>query len=116
MKIIKFRSAHYTFKGDFSHFSYWGEIDHKGDLSKDCFVSPSSSSTTNREFEDQYVGRIDNKGNEIFEGDIVNADGLIAPVIYSDLWCEFRLVGGFSVGWYADIEVIDNVHQKEKES
>lgn len=111
MRYIKYRSVHYNFNKEFSHFSYWGNIDNKYLFSGDCFTSPSSSSGTNRKCEEQFTGRFDSNQNEIYVGDIVVADGLKAVVIFSDRWCEFKLVGANSVGWYDTITVVGNIHE-----
>ena len=45
------------------------------------------------------------------EGDIVESEGLIAPVIYSGRWAEFKVQAANSLGWYTSIEVIGNIHE-----
>lgn len=59
----------------------------------------------------QSTGRVDDTGKEVFENDIVNADGLIAQVIYSDRWSEFKLVGANSLGNYDSIKKLGNIHE-----
>lgn len=61
----------------------------------------------------QFTGLHDKNGKEIYEGDVVDGDGLITDVIYSNKWTEFKLRAANSVGWYEHIEVIGNIHEEQ---
>lgn len=72
MREIKFRVAHiHSTTGMFSHFSYWGRIDHKGEKSTQVFASPSQCNYTTAKEDQQYTGLKDKNGKEIYEGDIL---------------------------------------------
>jgi len=41
---LKFRTPHYNIRtNEFSHFTYWGRINHKFEIAEGCFVSPSNN-------------------------------------------------------------------------
>lgn len=73
---LKFRSAHYNHDGTFNGFTYWGMIDLMGRHSEDSFVGPTTRSGTIRKYEDQYTGKSDSQGNELYNGDIVEFDAV----------------------------------------
>lgn len=60
---IKFRQAIHR-NGKFDYFHYWGWLDFPV---KGTFTGPANPSDPSQ----QFIGRIDKNGNEIWEGDIV---------------------------------------------
>jgi hypothetical protein len=70
MRTLKFRRPHYDRNGKFSHFSYWGKIDHNRKPSESNFTSPTFNSQCSYKEDEQLTGIFTSKGKEVYEGDI----------------------------------------------
>lgn len=77
MRQVIYRDAFYhSLTGVFSHYSLWGEINHKGDYDPTCFIPPSSNNFSERRAWEIYTGHDDSSGTRIFEGSILRAKGM----------------------------------------
>jgi len=69
---IKFRLPWFkNSDNSFSHFTYWGRIDHKGNYSNDCFTSPGQVSSCYHKDDQQFTGLHDCNGKEIYTDSVV---------------------------------------------
>lgn len=98
MREIKFRSAFFDFKGNFTCFAYWGMLNHKDEYDERCFKGVSSVNNSIREADDQYTGIKDKTGRERYEHDLyeIRVNGIETHV--EDIICKVEwsvIVGGF---------------------
>src|SRR5690606_4992668 len=132
MEYIKFRRAHYS-KDGFIKYTFWGKIDHKGQFSQDVFSSPAQISSCIKTIDEQYIGRKDREGVEIYEGSIINVynwdidnqDFLFAAkVIWNEVTCgwmwESRLGESCTEDYlieeydrWLNVEEVGNIHENE---
>ena len=87
MKKIKVREVFLNNSDNsFSHFSYWGLINHKYEFDDGCFMGQSQSNMAHRVDNQMFTGLLDKSGKEIFDGDIVQIEGggaiTVAEVCY----------------------------------
>lgn len=120
---IKYRRAHYGHDNTFIQFSYWGkDIDSNGNQSARTFASPSSISGTDKVVDDRFIGVVNKQ--EVYEGDIIDNDGIRIVVKGSLLQKQLTIGHGESIWSYSidyfsghgkgdNLKVIGNIHENK---
>ena len=124
---IKYRLPWFKNSDDsFSHFTYWGRIDHKGNYSDDCFTSPGQVSSCYYKDDQQFTGLQDCNGKEIYEGDILKLQypinygfggihnrEIIVKISFDNgsFWFSGEGFTGCNWHFYNEYEIIGNVYE-----
>ena len=82
MREIKFRQPLFKPNGEFFKFHYWGDTN-------GGFISPVAGNLGRNSQE--YTGRKDKAGNDVYEGDFIKEGGRISTVRFSKSYARFEL-------------------------